>query len=333
MATIIILFKNPENQRIPEGSLIAKLQRLNIVNLLIFTGSIVCFLLALQWGGTTYSWNSGRVIALLVAAGVSFAFFLAIEVLRKGRATIPSSVILNRTAGLCLVYAFCTSSAFAVMDYLLPIWFQAIKGASAAQSGLMLLPSVIGLSVAAISSGFIVSFVGYYTPLMLLGSTMMAIGFGFLTTFTPTTGRAAWIGWQAMFSFGIGLAFPQPWSAPQTVLAAEDIPAAMAAVGFAISIGAALFISISQNIFTNLLRNGLSDVPGIEVNEIVNQGATNLLQTVPISEREQVVHIYNSAITTTFWACVAVVCLGMLAALSMEWKSVKDAKRDAKSEK
>ncbi|KAE8410912.1 major facilitator superfamily domain-containing protein [Aspergillus pseudocaelatus] len=263
MIVIIFLFKNPECQKFTDEPFFTKIKQLNIMSLLIFTGSVVCLLLALQWGGTTYSWSSGRVIAPLVVAAVSFGGFIAFEVLQKDAATIPRSVILNRTAGLCLVYAFCSSAAFNVTDYFLPIWFQAIKGATAAESGLMLLPSIIGLSIAAISSGFIVSAIGYYIPLMLLGSTMMAIGFGFLTSFTPRTTDSAWIGWQVMLSIGIGLAFPQPWSATQTALDAKDIPVGIAAVGFSISIGAAISISVSQNIFTNLLREGLSSVPDL----------------------------------------------------------------------
>ncbi|KAB8245115.1 major facilitator superfamily domain-containing protein [Aspergillus flavus] len=328
MIVIIFLFKNPESQKVTDEPFFTKIKQLNIMSLLIFTGSVVCLLLALQWGGTTYSWSSGRVIAPLVVAAVSFAGFIAFEVLQKDAATIPRSVILNRTTGLCLVYAFCSSAAFNVIDYFLPIWFQAIKGATAAKSGQMLLPSIIGLSVAAISSGFIVSAIGYYTPLMLLGSTMMAIGFGFLTSFTPRTTDSAWIGWQVMFSIGIGLAFPQPWSATQTALDAKDIPVGMAAVGFSISIGAAISISVSQNIFTNLLREGLSSVPGLDVGNVIEQGATGFLNNVPASEKERVIDIYNSAVTRTFWAGVAAACVGLVAALCMKWNSVKGAKKE-----
>ncbi|KAI1153995.1 MFS toxin efflux pump [Nemania diffusa] len=324
---LVVLFKSPQNQKIPEGSVIPKLKQLNIFALFIFTGSIVSLLLALQWGGTTYDWDSARIIALLVVAGVSFGAFITLEILRKDRATIPSSVFLNRTVGLCVLYAFCSSAAFNVIDYFLPIWFQAIKGASAIQSGAMLLPSIVGLAVAAISSGFVVSFIGYYTPLMLLGSTMMAIGFGFLTSFTPNTGRSSWIGWQVLFGLGFGLAFPQPWTAIQTTLPAEDIPAGLSAISFAISIGAALFISISQNIFTNLLRDGLSGFHDIDVDNTISQGITDFLSALPAMEEDGVLSAYNFAITKTFWACVAVAILAILAALCMEWKSVKGGEK------
>lgn len=191
----------------------------------------------------------------------------------------------------------------------------------------MLLPSIVGLAVAAISSGFVVSFIGYYTPLMLLGSTMMAIGFGFLTSFTPNTGRSSWIGWQVLFGLGFGLAFPQPWTAIQTTLPAEDIPAGLSAISFAISIGAALFISISQNIFTNLLRDGLSGFHDIDVDNTISQGITDFLSALPAMEEDGVLSAYNFAITKTFWACVAVAILAILAALCMEWKSVKGGEK------
>ncbi|KAI0809858.1 MFS toxin efflux pump [Xylaria sp. FL0064] len=323
IAILIVLFKDSKNQKLTEGPSASKLQQLNIPALAIFTGSIVSLLLALEWGGTEYSWNSGRIIALLAVSVLAFGTFVTLEMSRKDCATIPSSVVLNRTAGLCLLYAFCSSAAFNVIDYFLPIWFQAIRGASAAESGAMLLPSIVGLSVAAISSGFIVSFFGYYTPLMILGSTMMTIGFGFLISFTPTTGISSLIGWQALFGIGIGFSFPQPWTAIQTALPAEDVPVGLSAVSFAISMGAALIISISQSIFTNLLRDRLSAIPGVDVDRIISSGATDLLKIIAPSEKDRVLNAYNWAVTRTFLVCVAVSILGLLAALFMEWKSVK----------
>ncbi|KAI1323797.1 MFS toxin efflux pump [Xylariaceae sp. FL0255] len=324
---LVVLFKNSKNQKIPQRSLAFKLKQLNLFALFIFSGSIVSLLLALEWGGSTYPWNSSTIITLLVVAGISFGIFLVFEIIRKDRATIPSSVLLNRTAGLCVLYAFCSSAAFNVVDYFLPIWFQAIKGASAVESGTMLLPSIIGLAVAAISSGFIVSFFGYYTPLMLLGSTMMSIGFGFLTAFKPGTGPSAWIGWQVLFGIGIGFAFPQPWTAIQTALSAENVPIGLSVVSFAISIGAALAISISQNIFTNLLRIGLSAVSGVDIDGILSHGVTDLLDIVPLSQKDAVSRAYNWAVTRTFFICLAVALLGLVAALFMEWKSVKSPRK------
>ena len=110
-------FKDSENQKIPEGSAISKLKQLSFLNLFVFSGSIVCFLLALQWGGSTFSWGSGRIIALLVIAGLAFVAFVALEALRKDRAVIPRSVVFSKTVMLCVLYAFCASAAFNLSDY------------------------------------------------------------------------------------------------------------------------------------------------------------------------------------------------------------------------
>lgn len=117
LAILIFVFKRPPDQNCKDESSMSKIKKLNIPSLLIFTGSIVCLLLALQWGGTTYPWNSGKVVAPLVVSSVSFAAFLAYESLREGEAMIPRSVIFNRTAGLCMLYAFCSSAAFNIIDY------------------------------------------------------------------------------------------------------------------------------------------------------------------------------------------------------------------------
>ncbi|KAJ6172809.1 hypothetical protein N7470_001876 [Penicillium chermesinum] len=317
LAILIFVFKQPPDQKGKDESSMSKIKKLNIPSLLIFTGSIVCLLLALQWGGTTYPWNSGKVVAPLVVAGVSFAAFLAYESLREGEAMIPRSVIFNRTAGLCMLYAFCSSAAFNIIDYYLPIWFQAVKGATAVKSGGMLLPSIIGLSVVAISSGFV----------LLLHRI--------LHTADPSTTHAAWIGWQVMPGMGTGLAFPQPWSAIQTALPEKDVPLGLAGVGFGISFAAAVSISICENVFTNLLRSGLqaAALPGVNAEDVIKDGATGFLQHIAANERRLVLKIYNHAVTSCFWLPVAACCIGFVAASGMNWNSVKEKGKKADEEK
>ncbi|KAH8655382.1 MFS toxin efflux pump [Xylariales sp. PMI_506] len=323
LAVIFFLFTNPKSQKLSDEPLATRLKNLNIANLIVFTASIVCLLLALQWGGTVYPWNSGRVIAVLVVAAVAFAGFITMEVMMKDRATIPVRVVLNRTVALSVMYAFCTASALNIIDYFLPLWFQAVKGASAAESGVMLLPTIVALSISSFGVGFLVSYIGYYTPVMFLGTCLMAIGFGFFTTFTPNTGRAAWIGWQVMVGFGGGLSFSQPFTSAQTALAENDIAVGMSAIVFANTLGGAIFISVAQNIFANLLRTGLAGITGVDVQAIFNLGATGLVEAVPEAQRGLVIDIYSSASTKVFWISVALTCLHPLATFGMKWNSVK----------
>jgi hypothetical protein len=112
-------------------------------------------------------------------------------------------------------FAFTLGSFFFLLVYYLPIWFQAVKGASAVESGIMSLPLILGLALVSIVSGIAVTLVGYCellpicvswetcqqmidAPFMVASSIFSAVGVGLMTTFEPNTGHAKWIGYQAL---------------------------------------------------------------------------------------------------------------------------------------
>ncbi|KAI0172246.1 major facilitator superfamily domain-containing protein [Hypoxylon sp. FL1284] len=78
-------------QKIP---LSRKLKDLDLLGTVSLVASVVCLLLALQWGGSTYPWNNGRIIALFVMSGVLAVLFVVIQnTTWSGKAdTIPRSI-------------------------------------------------------------------------------------------------------------------------------------------------------------------------------------------------------------------------------------------------
>lgn len=126
-------------------------------NLCLMPG-VVCLLLALQWGGATYPWNSGRVIALLVLAAVFLLAFVGIQIWLPDTATIPPRIMKQRSIAAGVVFTLMVTAAMMTFNYYLPIWFQAIKSATPVHSGVMMLPTVISSAVASLISGFPWSF-------------------------------------------------------------------------------------------------------------------------------------------------------------------------------
>jgi len=175
----------------------------------VFLPMIICLLLALQWGGSTYPWNDGRVIALFVVFGVLLAIFVSIQFYVGERATIPPRIIKQRTVASSAWFGVSLGAAFFLFVYYLPIWFQAIKGVSATKSGIMSLPLILGVVICSVVAGGLVTVFGYYAPFMIASSVLMAIGAGLLTTFKVNTGHAEWIGYQALFGIGVGLGMQQ----------------------------------------------------------------------------------------------------------------------------
>jgi Na+/melibiose symporter-like transporter len=103
------------------------------------------------------------------------------------------------------------------------IWFQAIKGVSATKSGIMNLPLILGLVIVSIVGGGLVTWIGYYTPFMLISSVLMAIGAGLLTTLETDSNHSKWIGYQFIFGAGVGFGMQQSLVAIQTALPAADV--------------------------------------------------------------------------------------------------------------
>ena len=209
----------------------------------------------------------------------------------------------------------------------LPIWFQAVKSVSAVQSGIDTLPMILGLVIFSIIAGGLVSAVGYYTPVMIVSSVLMAIGAGLLTTLHPDTSTGKWIGYQILFGAGVGLGLQQAIIAVQTVLHIDDVPTGTAAVIFAQTLGGALFVSVGNNVFTNQLLKGLARVaPEINPRIILSVGATSLKDHIPARLLAPVLVVYNDALTYCYRVSLAMACLTLIGSLGMEWKSVRGKK-------
>ena len=194
----------------------------------------------------------------------------------------------------------------------------------------MILPMV----VASIFTGVVTSRVGYYTPPMLIGSCIMPIGVGLLTTLQVDSGKGEWIGYQILYGWGLGMTFQAPNLAAQTVLPRDDVPVGTSLMFFGQLLGGSIFISVGQNVLNNQLIERLSRFPGFTPALLTNAGATALIQALPAEARPQVLLEYNEALRKVFQVALIVVCLTIFGSLALEWRSVKKnvPKKDKGSE-
>ncbi|KAF3399802.1 Efflux pump roqT [Penicillium rolfsii] len=323
---ILFFFKNTKSLKAAKGWK-EQLAELDLIGSFFFLPAIISLLLALQWGGTKYPWSDGRIIALFVVFGVLILIFIGVQWWGQDRATVPPRLIKNRNVWGSAWYALAIGAAYFVLVYYLPIWFQAIKGASAIKSGIMNLPTIITVVLVSILAGGLVTACGYYTPFMIASSIIMTIGAGLLSTLEVNSGHPKWIGYQALFGIGLGLGMQQPMIVAQTALSAGDVPSGTAIVMFAQTLGGSIFISVAQNIFQNqLLHNLHADAPTADAAKLVAAGATMLRGLVSGPVLERVLIAYNDAITQTFYVAVAMGAMSLIGPIFVEWLSVKGKK-------
>jgi MFS family permease len=171
----------------------------------LFLPSITCLLLALEWGAVEYAWGDPQIVALLVVFGVCLvAFGLWQYITRATTATIPTRILLQRSVACGGLSQFCVGAAMLSVCLYIPLWFQAIQGVSAMQSGIRMIPLVLSVVVGSISSGGLVQRLGYYVPFMIVGACLMAVGSGLITTWNMETQKGEWIGFQVLFGLGVG---------------------------------------------------------------------------------------------------------------------------------
>ncbi|OAP54764.1 hypothetical protein AYL99_11212 [Fonsecaea erecta] len=300
-----------------------QLRKLDPIGTAIFIPAIICLLLALQWGGTTYSWSNARIIVLLILSGILFGIFVYLQHVFQESATIPPRIIKTRSVTAGVLYAFFSGSGMMTIVYFLPIWFQAIKGVSAVHSGIMNLPAVLGITAASMLSGFGTRKIGYFTQWMYLSCILGSIGAGLITTFKTSTTHPKWIGYQALWGLGLGFGMQQPSVAAQCALARKDVPTGASMMFFAQTLGGSIFVSVANNIFDNSLASNLKAIPGVNARVVTHVGATDLRSIVSPRLLPAVLVAYNDALRNAFYVGVAVTAATILGALAMEWKSLK----------
>lgn len=183
---------------------------------------------------------------------------------------------------------------------------------------------VLSLVVGAIGAGQIVGRIGYYAPFMIASAAVMPIGAGLITTFKVDTPSPMWIGYQILFGFGLGMGMQQGALAAQTVLEKRDVPIGVALMMFQQMLGGAIFVSVGQNLFdSKLLTEIVKSVPGLDPQDVLNAGATNLKALIPLQYLPAVLVVYNDALRQVFVAAAALSALAVLGAVAVEWRSVK----------
>ncbi|KAL1855067.1 hypothetical protein Plec18170_004481 [Paecilomyces lecythidis] len=302
----------------------AKLAQLDFYGTALIVPGTVCLLLALQWGGLTYPWSDGRIIALLVLAGVLLLSFALVQTYLPKTATIAPRIFMQRSILAGFWSTLCAGAHMMIFFFYLPLWFQAIQGLNAVQSGIRTIPLIIAMVIATITAGAFIKRIGYYTPVMIVGICIMSVGAGLLTTLKISTSAAKLVSYQVLYGCGLGLSSQAPSLAAQTVLPKPDIPISVSLMFFSQLLSGAIFVSVGQNIFENQLIQRLASLSGFSAQLIESSGATALTTNLPASIKGTVLVAYNESLRKLFQVGLILSCIHMLGALAMEWRSVKE---------
>lgn len=296
---LLVHLKRAETENKTVG---AKLQSLDVLGFVLFAGSTVMLLLALQWGGVTYAWSSSVLIGLLVGFGVTLLLFVAWIIWQREAALIPPRLFtINRNPALLCAAAFFVNGPFQVVIYWLPVWFQGVLGASPTRSGVNFFPTVISDVLAAFVGSAIVSQLGWWNPFLLFAEVCVCLCGGLLTTIYPDVSDAHWVGYQILGGVGYSLASNLSHLAMQSSLPQDLVPLGSSTLLTVISASCSIFMAIGQAVFQRRLQANLGGVVAQPVvDNITNSGVTSVSSLVPPPALPAVIRQYSLSVTQVF---------------------------------
>jgi hypothetical protein len=229
-AILVIFFRLPPHVKPAEATFREKMLQLDPIGIVLIMGAVICYVLALQWGGLTLPWNSSTIIGLFVGFVLLLICFGIDQWWMDERAMLPKRLLKDRYIHQGMAYSFTIAGTYFLVLYFLPLYFQVIDNISPIESGVRNLPLILAITIATVCSGIGITVTGRPMPFMVAAGVLSSIGVGLLYTLTIGSSSAKWIGYQVLAGLGLGLGFQVPVSAVQATLSQIDIPSGSAMI-------------------------------------------------------------------------------------------------------
>ncbi|KAK3954318.1 major facilitator superfamily domain-containing protein [Pseudoneurospora amorphoporcata] len=329
------------------------LKAVDWVGSLTIVGGTLMILLGLEFGGVTYPWKSATVICLIVFGIVMIGIFGVIEWKVAEYPVIPMRLFKRRASVASLLVCACQGFVFISGSYYLPLYFQAVLGASPLLSGVYVLAFAMSLSIVSAATGVYIKKTGKYLPPIIFGMTVMTLGFGLFIDLEARPNWAKIILYQIVAGVGVGPNFQAPLIALQTTVPGRDVAAATGTFGFIRQLSTSISVVIGGVVFQNRMEkqhDRLVQELGPDNASLLTGGsaASNVgrLASLPPDQRQIAREAYFNALRVMYIVYVAFSALGLFISLFVGSRTLskeheehktgldnmKKAKEDAKVE-
>jgi EmrB/QacA subfamily drug resistance transporter len=223
-------------------------------------------MLALSWGGVDYGWGSAQILGLVALSVLLWAAF-AWRLAGAPEPFVPISLLANRIVSTGVGAVLFAVGTMVALSVFLPLYFEAVFGFTAAESGLALIAHMAGTVTGAQIAGRIMGRTGRYKTTAVVGLAVAA---------TTALAMAAWppLGlWQmevmiAILGMGLGVIYPISTVSVQNAVPAHQMGTATGILNFARSLGGALVVPA----FGALFLAGAAVADGMTTQEVVLSG-------------------------------------------------------------
>lgn len=303
--------------------------KIDYLGAVLMVAATVSILLTVSIYGPEHGWLDSRTIAYFIAGIVLVILFIYWES-KAQEPILPLDLFKNHTFTLTSILGAVIGAGMFGAIVMLPLYLQVVKGASATEAGLKLIPLMLGIVSTSIFSGKAISKSGKYKKFPVMGTTLMTVGILLMVTLTRETPF-----WQlSIFSIlvgaGLGLSMQTIVIALQNSVDFKDMGVATSSNTFFRSLGSvfgtALFGSILTNRVAHYLQSGFTDlaatnpaaVSGFDPEKLKQLSSnTAVLKDLPVAVQNTALDAFVNSFHVVFLAAAPVTALGIIFALML----------------
>ncbi|MGR6974419.1 MDR family MFS transporter [Streptomyces cynarae] len=303
---------------------------IDYLGVVLLTVGITSIVLVTTWGGSQYAWTSARIMELIVlgvAALVGFVFWQT----KAAEPVVPLHIFRSRNFTLMSIIGFITGFVMFGATLYLPLYQQSVQGASATNSGLLLLPMLGAMLVTSMVAGRVTTNTGKYKVFPVVGSALMIVGLYLLSTMDTGTSRFTSGVFMAVVGLGMGCLMQVTMLVAQNSVEMKDMGVASSSTTLFRTLGSSFGVAIMGALFNNRVQDVMAERAGALGSKITEKSAqldAKSLEKMPAMAREAYQHAVSSGIHSAFLLGSVVAVVALVAAVFVKEVALRGAGPD-----
>ncbi|GAA0675447.1 MDR family MFS transporter [Kitasatospora atroaurantiaca] len=294
LAFIVVTLKLPK---------VRSTAKIDYVGAALLTIGITSLVLITTWGGQEYAWGSKQILGLAALAAASLIGFCYVEQ-RVEEPMLPLDLFKNLNFTLVSVIGFIVGFAMFGAVTFLPLYQQTVQGASATNSGLLLMPMMFGMLVVSLVVGQAVTKTGKYRIYPIIGTAVMAGGSLLLSTLSTDTSRFTSACYMVVLGAGMGFLMQITMLVAQNSVELKDMGVASSTATLFRTIGGSFGVALFGALFNDRVTSTMKE-SGAKAAGNLGQMGPEALRKLPAPVQDAYHHAVSNGMHTVFlWGAV-----------------------------
>ena len=304
---------------------------------LILVLAVTSVLLATSVYGPENGWTDSKTLTVF-GLGLFLTLAFLWQETRAKEPILPLRLFKNHTFSLTSVLGFIIGAGMFGAIVMLPLYLQVVKGNSATEAGLKLIPLMLGIVSMSIFSGKRITTTGKYKIFPIVGSAVMTLGLILMSTLNETTSFGVLSIYAILVGAGLGLSMQTIVIALQNSVDFQDMGIATSSNTFFRSLGGAFGTAIFGTIFSNriayYLQDNIASLQSTDPQSLagfdpakLEQITTNtsIITTLPPTIRDTVLHSFAQTFHVVFLAAAPITFIGFVLAFFLKEKPLQSS--------